>query len=202
MSNSGVPANASASASVTLPRCPVCGEQLRLGSSGELDFWSCPADHGLAMTLSESHVRLQDDEVADLWQRARAARPGPLASPFGHRQMVRISLPYDADEVPAGEPGNGPALGSVDLDVDVEEQFIWFDAGELLRLPEDLENAQPSDEELAREAELRARFGADVEAALAARADREISERIYQRLAKRPGLVKALDDVGRAVTSY
>ncbi len=198
MSNAGVPV----SASVTLPRCPVCGEQLRLGSSGELDSWSCPAGHGLAMTLSESHGRLQDDEVADLWQLARAAEPGPLASPFGRRQMVRVSLPYDADEVPTGTPGDGDDLGTVELDVDVEEQFIWFDAGELDRLPDDLADAEPSADELAREAELRARFGADVAAALDARDDREISERIYQRLAKRPGLVKALDDVGRAVTSY
>jgi hypothetical protein len=198
MSNAGVPI----SSSISIPHCPVGGEELHLGSQGELDYWSCPAGHGLAMTLSESHQRLQDDEVAELWQLARAAAPGPLTSPFGRRQMVRLSLPYDADEIPAGGSGDGPELGTVVLDVDLEEQFIWFDAGELDLLPEDLLDAEPSAQELEQVAQIRARFGQDLEADQTARDDQELSERIYRHIAARPGLAKVLDDVGRAVTAY
>ena len=116
--------------------------------------------------------------------------------------MVRFALGYDDDEIPEGEPGDGPDLGSVELDVDVEHQFIWFDAGELDELPHDLENAPPSAEVLAREAEIRARFAADIDAALDARDDDELSERMYQRLARRPDVLRTVDKVGRALTSY
>ena len=50
------------------------------------------------MTLSEVHGRLQNDEVAELWERARTAPPGPLPSPFGGPPMVRFTLPWDLDE--------------------------------------------------------------------------------------------------------
>jgi hypothetical protein len=198
MSSAGVPI----SPSISVPHCPVGGEELHLGSPGDLDYWSCPAGHGLAMTLSESHQRLQDDEVSELWQLARAAAPGPLTSPFGRRQMVRVTLPYDTDETPSGDRGDGGAQGTVVLDVDLEEQFIWFDAGELDLLPEDLPNPEPSAEELAQVAQIRAKFGSDLEADQAARDDHELSERIYRHLATRPGLLKVLDDVGRGVTAY
>lgn len=154
------------------------------------------------MTLSESHQRLQNDEVADLWKLARAAQPGPITSPFGRRQMARVSLPYDADEIPSGEAGNGPTLGTVELDIDLEEQFIWLDAGELDLLPLDLADAEPTPEELAALAQIRATFGSDLESALESRDDHELTERIYQHLAKRPTLLATLDSVGRTVTTY
>lgn len=188
--------------SVTVPRCPIGNEDLRLGSQGALDFWSCPAGHGLAMTLSESHQRVQDDEVGDLWQLARAAQPGPITSPFGRRQMVRISLPYDADEAPTGDDENAPTIGTVDLDVDLEEQFIWFDAGEVDQLPFDLADAGPTATEVAALEQIRAKFGSDLDAALEARDDHELTEKIYQRIARNPGLLKTLDSVGRTVTTY
>lgn len=187
---------------VTVPVCPICSASLRLGSEGELDHWSCPNGHGLAITLTESYGRLQDDEIAQLWQLARRAPAGPLPSPFDGRPMVRFALGYDEDEVPEGEPGDGPDLGVVELDVDVEHQFIWFDAGELDELPHDPENAPPSPEVLAREAEIRARFAADIDAALDSRDDDELSERMYQRLARRPDVLRTVDKVGRALTSY
>ena len=56
--------------------------ELQLGSSGTLDHWSCPAGDGLAMTLSESYERLQEDGNAEMWQKGGAAGPGPLPSPF------------------------------------------------------------------------------------------------------------------------
>ncbi len=183
--------------SVTRPRCPICGDELRLGQHGELDYWACPHAHGLAMTLSETYGQLQDDEISQLWALARQAAPGPLKSPFDHRQMVRFELGYDDDEIPHGAPGAGPQLGTVELDVDVEHQFIWFDEGEFEELPKDLPNEEPSAEVLAREAQIRQQFGEDLDAALADRHDRELTERLYRRAARRPGMGAFLGRVGR-----
>jgi hypothetical protein len=176
--------------------------ELELGSSGSLDHWSCPAGHGLAMTLSESYERLQEDEIAQVWQKARSAAAGPLPSPFNGLPMARVEVDADDDEVPEGEPGDGATTAVVVVDVDVENQFIWFDAGELDELPEDQEDARPTPEQLAAEAEIVARFGAGIEAAADEREDRELSEKLYRRVARHPGALKALDSVGRAVTAY
>ena len=187
---------------VTMPHCPICGIELQLGSSGTLHHWTCTAGHGLAMTLSESYERLQEDEIALLWQRARAGEPGPLPSPFNGRPMVRVEVDFDDDEVPEGDPGDGEDTGSVVVDVDVENEFIWFDAGELDELPLDHEDAQPSPEELAAEAEIVQRFGAEIEAESEEREGHELSEQLYRRVARHPGALDAMDSVGRAVTAY
>jgi hypothetical protein len=116
--------------------------------------------------------------------------------------MARISLPYDEDEAADGEQGDGPELGTVELDVDVEQQFIWFDPGELDELPTDLPDAPPSPEEQARLAQVRDQFASDLGEALDARDDGELSERVYRHVAARPGLHRTLDGLGRALTTY
>ena len=93
---------------VSMPRCPICGVELQLGSSGALDRWSCTAGHGLAMTLSESYEQLQEDEIGRLWQLARDAAEGPLLSPFDGLPMRRFSLPFDADEAARGRARRRP----------------------------------------------------------------------------------------------
>ena len=187
---------------VSMPHCPVCGIELQLGSSGQLDRWTCTAGHGLAMTLSESYERLQEDEIGRLWQLARDAAPGPLSSPFDGTPMRRFVLPYDDDEAAEGEPGDGPDTGTVEIDVDVPNQFIWFDAGELDELPVDLPDAEPSAEELAKVAEIAAQFGAGIEAAARDRDADDVSERLYRRVARHPGALDTLDRVGRTLTAY
>lgn len=174
--------------SVTRPRCPICGDQLRLGRHDELDHWACPHAHGFAITLTEAYGQLQDDEISRLWQLARQAPPGPLRSPFGSHLMVRFELSYDDDEHPHGHELAGPSLGTVELDVDLEHQFIWFDEGEFEQLPADLPNEPVSEEILAREAQIREQFGDDLEQALADRTDRERTEQLYRRAARRRGM--------------
>jgi Zn-finger nucleic acid-binding protein len=187
---------------VTMPQCPVCGVELQLGSSGALDRWTCTAGHGLAMTLSESYERLQEDEIGHLWQLARDAAPGPLPSPFDGMPMRRFSLPFDPDEVPEGEQGDGADTGSVEIDVDVPNQFVWFDAGELEELPVDLPDAEPSPRELDKVAEIAALFGDGIEAAAHQRDAHDLSEQLYRRVARNPSAFTALDRVGRALTAY
>ena len=187
---------------VSMPHCPLCGVQLELGSSGELDRWSCPAGHGLAMTLSETYERMQEDEIGLLWKLARDAAPGPLGSPFDKTPMKRVVLPYDDDELPEGEPGDGPNTGSVHLDVDVANQFVWFDAGELDELPHDLPDPEPSAEELARIDQIVDQFSADIEGAARAREASTVTGRLYRRVARDPEALRTLDRVGRTLTAY
>ena len=187
---------------VTRPRCPHCQVELELGATGEVDHWSCPRLHGLAMTLSEAHGRLQNDEVAELWELALEAPQGPLPSPFGGPNMVRFVLPWDLDEAREGEPGDTENLGAVELDVDLDNRFIWFDTGELDELPHDLPDVPPSAEEELALARITQEFSESLGEALGARDDSEVAERIYNQLARRPGTLSALDRVGRAMTSY
>ena len=102
-----------------------------------------------------------------------------------------------------GEPGDGPDIGSVEIDVDVPNQFVWFDAGELEELPVDLPDAQPSPEELARITEIAAQFGAGIEAA--ARGQPRCRRRVRAALPPGrppPGALDTLDRVGRSLTAY
>jgi hypothetical protein len=152
--------------------------------------------------MAESYEQMQEDELSRLWELARAGSPGPLPGPFGGPPMVRILLPYDGDEAREDEEGDTEDVGTVELDVDLDNQFIWFDAGELEQLPADLEDAEPSAEENAALAQITRQFSEDYDAALDARDDHEISERIYQRIARRPGMLRAFERIGRATTSY
>jgi Zn-finger nucleic acid-binding protein len=187
---------------VTMPHCPVCGVELQLGSSGALDRWSCTAGHGLAMTVSESYERLQEDEIGRLWAMARDAAPGPMPSPFDGIPMRRFVLPYDADEVPEGQDGDGPDIGSLEIDVDVANQFVWLDAGALDQLPVDQPDAEPSAAELQEVADIAAQFGADIEAAARGRDGDDLTEELYRRVARHPGALSTLDRVGRTLTAY
>jgi hypothetical protein len=154
------------------------------------------------MTLSESYERLQEDEIGLLWSLARDAAPGPLGSPFDGTPMRRFALPYDADEVPEGADGDGADLGTVQIDVDVANQFVWFDAGELDVLPEDRPDPEPSAAELAKVAEIATQFGAGIESAAHEREADDLSERLYRRLARNPAALSTLDRVGRTLTAY
>jgi hypothetical protein len=106
-------------------------------------------------------------------------------------------MPYDDDEVEGGH-----ALGFVEIDVDVANQFIWFDAGELDGLPLDRPDPEPSPEELAKIAEIAAQFGAGIEAASHERDSDDLSEKFYRRVARNPAALRTLDHVGRGLTAY
>ena len=88
------------------------------------------------------------------------------------------------------------------VDVDVDNQFIWLDAGELDEFPEDLPDAPVPAEVLATEHEIVARFGRDYEDAVEDREARELTERLYRRVARHPGALRALDSIGRGLTAY
>lgn len=180
------------------PSCPVCGDALVLTHHGELDSWVCHGGDGLALTLSETHGRLQNDEIALLWQLARSAGvpSAPRPSPTTGRPMVAVEVGIDDDEVPEGQPGDGPNRTSVRVDVDVDDQVIWFDASELDEFPLDLPDPEPSEAELEAVERIRQAFGQSVAEAAATRQDAELTERLYRRIARRPGLTSVLTSVG------
>lgn len=184
--------------SLIQPSCPSCGGALVLTHQGTLDSWVCPAGHGLAMTLSESYERLQEDEIAKLWQAAHVAQPIGEArrSPTTGAPMVSVKVSWDGDEAPEGAEGDGTDVGSVWLDVDVWDQVIWFDASELEPLPQDQPDVEPDAADREALEKIRATFGASVEVALETRDDHEVAERIYRRMARHSGLVKVLASVG------
>ena len=103
---------------------------------------------------------------------------------------------------PDGADDDGPATATIVVDVDVENQFIWLDAGELDEFPADLPDPEPSPDELAREQEIVQRFGVSYTDAVEGRESRELTERLYRRVARHPGALDALDRVGRGITAY
>ncbi len=162
------------------PTCPTCRTDLALTPDGELDAWVCAQGHGRALTLQEAHGRLQDDEVTELWRRARAARDivGPRACPMCDRGMSPIELTHDIDEA----PGADSDADSLALDVCEPCQVIWFDTGELTSLPADLPNAGPSARETEDIEAITAEFGATYLSAAERRADEDLTSRISRRL--------------------
>lgn len=168
--------------SLATPNCPTCQAALVLTHSGELDSWVCPSQHGVAMTLSEAYGVVQDDEIHLLWELARGAAPDPCGtpSPMTGRAMVSVEVPYDVDETPDVRA----AAGVVVLDVDLDEQVIWFDESELEALPTDLPNAEPSPEELAAVGEIRRRYGEAVVADSHEQTSHELAERVQRAFSR------------------
>jgi Zn-finger nucleic acid-binding protein len=170
------------------PQCPQCGGELQLGASGRLDAWTCPAGHGVGLTLSEAHERAQEDELSALWEAAKTASPGRHTCPVCDRPMANVTIDVDADEAPESQ-------GSLDVALDVcrDDQFIWFDPGELDELPVDLPDQQPSAAELAKIDRITTAYERELDAAYE---DDSPLGRFADRVSKRhPGFVKFLDRV-------
>jgi Zn-finger nucleic acid-binding protein len=178
--------------STTSPACPLCGAALSRTHRGELDAWVCPTGHGLAITLSEAHGVAQEDELALLWQRGRSAAPGIRGCPMCEQAMAVVSLDVDQDEAPEGAAGDGPATGTVKLDLCTTDQVLWFDGSELAGLPADQPDPEPSAAEVARVAEIRRLFGEAIEDAAEAREDAELTERLLGFAARRPAIARLL----------
>jgi Zn-finger nucleic acid-binding protein len=172
------------SSEIPAPKCPQCGAELRLAASGRLDAWSCPAGHGVGLTVSEAYERLQDDEVHAIWQATRDAEAGSRTCPMCSQPMVAVTLAV-----------GGPGSPEETLDVCREDELIWFDAGELDEFPPHSDTPLSADEQRKIE-QIRATFDHELDEALA----EEDSEGTMNRFAnhvvrKHPGFVHLLDHV-------
>jgi Zn-finger nucleic acid-binding protein len=173
------------------PKCPQCRAELKLGASGRLDAWACPAGHGVGFTLSELHERAQEDELARLWERAKSADAGKHACPMCDRGMVTVTIAVDTDELVERRVEDKTDDARVTLDVCRDDQFIWFDPGELDELPEDLPEPEPSVAEAAQIDRITTAYERELARAYE---DDSLLGRFADKVAKRhPGFVKFLD---------
>lgn len=143
--------------SAARPTCPACGTHLVLRQEGDkLHAWICSAGHGLGFTLSEAYERLQEDEIRRIWKLAKTAVATGRPSPFDGKPMapVRVGLTADDSEAKAA-----PDATTVEIEVDVANEFIWFDPGELDEFPEDRSDPTPSAQEMAALGRIRTAFG-------------------------------------------
>lgn len=164
------------------PTCPQCGAELRLGASGKLHAWSCPAGHGIGFTVTEAYERLEDDEIHKIWQAAAHAAPSTHTCPICARPMASVT-------VAAGGPGSPEET----LDVCRDDQFIWFDAGELDEFPQHT-STPPSEDEQRKIDQIRATFDHDLDEAIEDEESRGIMNRFANHVvASHPGFVHLLD---------
>jgi hypothetical protein len=148
------------------------------------------------MTLSEAWGHLQDDEVKAIWSAAKSGQATSLKSPLRGTEMVRIEIPVDADE----EEGNrGPGAFPMELDVSVEEQFIWFDSGELDRMPEDIPNPAMSAEDRRHIDEVAQQFGESIMAAYHKRESDSLDGRLLNFVASHKRLKIVHERLARMV---
>jgi Zn-finger nucleic acid-binding protein len=161
--------------------CPRCRTPLTKGTlKNDIDSWACPNHHGVGITLSEAWGHLQDDEVKAIWSAAKNGQPSDLKSPALGKEMVRIEITVDSDE----EEGNrGPDAFQIELDVSVDEQFIWFDAGELEKMPEDIPNPQMSEGERKHIEEIAQEFGDSMMANYDKRENESVTGKLYNFVA-------------------
>ncbi len=165
------------------PKCPQCGAELKLGASGKLDAWSCPAGHGLGFTLSEAYERLASDEIQKIWHASEQAAPGKHACPMCSRPMVSVTVPVG---------GDGSAKES--LDVCRDDEFIWFDPGELDEFPQGVPAPAPTADEQQKIDQIRQTFDHDLDDAAAAEESRGVMNRFANHVvACHPGFVHFLD---------
>jgi Zn-finger nucleic acid-binding protein len=171
------------SSELSAPKCPVCGAELKLGASGKLDAWSCPAGHGLGFTLSEAYERLDDDEVHAIWQASEHAAPGKHTCPMCSRPMANVTVSV-----------GGPGSPQETLDVCRDDEFIWFDPGELDKFPQHTAATAPSADELKKIEQIRQTFDHDLDDAQAAEESRGLMNRFANHVVmSHPGLVHLLD---------
>jgi hypothetical protein len=162
----------------------------------DIDIWACPNQDGVGMTLSEAWGHLQDDEVKAIWSAAKNGQPSHLKSPVRGTDMVRIEIPVDGDE----EEGNrGSDAFQMELDVSVDEQFMWFDAGELERMPEDLPNPAMSEEERRHIDEIAQQFGESIMAAYHKRENESVDGRLLNFVASHKRLKRIHAQLARMV---
>jgi Zn-finger nucleic acid-binding protein len=150
--------------------CPTCKAALKLGADG---FWSCPAGHGLGFTLSKAYGRIADDEIAKLWRGSETAPAGKVPCPFCAEPMVTVTVER------------------VSVDVCRADEALWFDPGELDRLPA---QTPPTPEQQRQFAAIMEAFDHDLVAGLEAEEDRGVLDRLANHVVRgHPGFALLFD---------
>jgi hypothetical protein len=188
--------------SLSSPVDPHTGAPLQLTTVGGVSRWVSTSGTGEAVTLAQLHDNLQDDEIETLWQAAKvkyqAGETSPLSSPTGDRKMVRVVVSVDADELSDAATD----ATTVTVDVDFDDQIIWFDTGELEQFPADIAN--PEDREWTPEEDAAIRRSAQEMAdawAMRVRSEQSIEALDPTDLRKIEGRIAALLSRSSTITS-
>jgi len=105
--------------------CPRCSKRLALHRTPDGAIFSCPQCEGRAVSWIVVRRVLSPEYSQYLWQRARHAdQVSSLQCPSCGRSMRRVCV--------------GPDHEPTELDLCLLCQFVWFDRGELERLPKRL----------------------------------------------------------------
>jgi Zn-finger nucleic acid-binding protein len=164
------------------PKCPQCDAELQLGASGKLHAWSCPAGHGIGLTVSAAYERLEDDEIHTIWQASEHGTPSSHACPMCSQPMVTVTVAV-----------GGQGSPQETLDVCREDEFIWFDPGELDEFPQHTSTPLSADEQRKVD-QIRATFDHDLDAALEQEENDGVLDRFANHVvAHHPGFVHLLD---------
>lgn len=172
------------SSDLSAPTCPKCGADLKLGARGRLDAWSCPAGHGVGFTVSEAYERLEGDEVHRIWHASEHAPPSSYHCPMCAQPMAGVTVAVGGEGSPAET-----------LDVCREDEFIWFDPGELDEFPQGAPPPEPSAEEQRKIDRIRETFDHDLDSAQADEESRGVLNRFANHVvAAHPGFVRFVDE--------
>lgn len=171
------------SSDLSAPTCPQCGAELQLGASGKLHAWSCPAGHGVGFTVSAAYDRLEGDEVQGIWKASEQASPGEHHCPLCAQPMASVTVAV-----------GGPGSPAETLDVCREDEFIWFDPGELDEFPQGAPPPEPTADQQRKIDQIRATFDHDLDAAQADEESHGLLNRFANHVvAAHPGFVHLMD---------
>ena len=102
--------------------CPRCKSKLGHVQGVGSNYWECPTCKGHAMSLPLLRRRADPAALATLWQATqRTGRVLDVECPSCFQRMKEVQFAPKGEVVP--------------IDVCQRCQFLWFDSGELARVP-------------------------------------------------------------------
>lgn len=166
------------------PHCLTCDSVLEARSEEDFDMWSCTKGHGLAVTMSEAHVRFQEDEIQQLWRASKDGEQLGTKCAMCSQPLVRASVGVDDDESFEGAAGDGENSTSITAEICRTCQFIWLSTDELNVLPADLPDEEMAVEAAAALQQVQVETVAALDQAWAERDEQSKTEGMYRFLVK------------------
>jgi len=115
--------------------------------------------------------------------------------------MAQATIDIDDDELVDDDAT--PVGPTIEVDVCTTCQMLWFDTGELEALPADLQDAEPTPEEIAQTRSITAKWSKEMDEILAARESIEDNDTVHERftnamlrsVSKNPSFLRTLHRV-------
>lgn len=125
-----------------VPRCPECRHDLVLTSDRNFDTWSCRDEHGIAVSTVEGAHRFQDDELELFLRGWTSGTLSERPCPTCEASMRTVGVAIDDDEDRSNNAGSDQSASQkIEAEVCRNCLILWFDQGEMDKLPANLPNA-------------------------------------------------------------